>query len=449
MHPRVVTELRDAVIVATARTPMGRYGGQLKDVRPDDLAAVVIKEAVQRASVRPEEVADVVFGCANQAGEDNRNVARMGLLLAGFPVEVPGQTVNRLCGSGMQAAITAAREIQTGGTEVMVAGGVESMTRAPWVIAKPDAAFPRGPQTAFDTSLGWRLVNPRMAEAYGTLQMGETAERVAAKYEVVREVQDEFALRSHQLAVAAQLAGRFDEEIVPVSVPQRKGDPIMLSDDEGPRSDSSLESLAKLRSAFQKDGTVTAGNASSLNDGAAALVLMSATRAEERGLKPLARFVAAASAGVHPDFMGIGPVPATYKALAAAGLDVEDIGLVELNEAFAAQAVACIRLLGFDEEKVNVNGGAIALGHPLGCSGARLVGTLVQEMNRRQAEFGLATMCIGVGQGICSIWQLVGDSSSSAVRSSSAATSLQRRLAEATTSPSSTAGAAIPTSSRR
>src|SRR5262249_41380382 len=246
MQARVMTELRDAVIVATARTPSGRYGGNLKAFRPDDLAAVVSKEAVQRASVRPEEVADVVFGCANQAGEDNRNVARMGLLLAGFPVEVPGQTVNRLCGSGMQAAITAAREIQTGGAEGMVAGGVESMTRAPWVIAKPDAAFPRGPQTAFDTGLGWRLVNPRMAEAYGTLQMGETAERVAAKYEVVREVQDEFALRSHQLAVAAQLAGRFDEEIVPVSVPQRKGDPIVLSDDEGPRGDSSLESLAKL-----------------------------------------------------------------------------------------------------------------------------------------------------------------------------------------------------------
>ena len=443
-----MAELRDAVIVSTARTPMGRYGGQLKDVRADDLAALVIKEAVQRAGVRPDEVADVVFGCANQAGEDNRNVARMGLLLAGFPVEVPGQTVNRLCGSGMQAAITAAREIQTGGAEVMVAGGVESMTRAPWVMAKPETPFPRGPQTAFDTALGWRLVNPRMAEAYGTLQMGETAERVAAKYEVVREVQDEFALRSHQLAVAAQLAGRFDEEIVPVSVPQRKGDPIVLSDDEGPRSDSSLEALAKLRPAFQKDGTVTAGNASSLNDGAAALVLMSATSAEERGLRPLARFVAAAAAGVHPDFMGIGPVPATYKALAAAGLDVDDIGLVELNEAFAAQAVACIRLLGFDEDKVNVNGGAIALGHPLGCSGARLVATLVQEMNRRQVEFGLATMCIGVGQGICSIWQLAGDSSSLAVRSSSAAISLQRRLAEATTSPSSTAGAAIPTSSR-
>src|SRR5215470_14908365 len=296
---------------------MGRYGGQLRDVRPDDLAAVALKEACERARVKPAEVEDVILGCANQAGEDNRNVARMGLLLAGFPVEVPGQTVNRLCGSGMQAAITAAREIQAGGAEVMVAGGVESMTRAPWVIAKPEGPFPRGPQTAFDTALGWRLVNPKMAEVYGTLQMGETAERVAAKYEVVREVQDEFALRSHRLAVAAQLAGRFDDEIVPVSVPQRKGDAIVLSDDEGPRSDSSLESLAKLRPAFQKDGTVTAGNASSLNDGAAALLLMSAAEARERGLQPLARFVGAAAAGVHPDYMGVGPVPATYRALAA------------------------------------------------------------------------------------------------------------------------------------
>src|SRR5215831_5412694 len=275
MHPRVMTELRDAVIVATARTPIGRYGGQLKDVRPDDLAAVVIKEAVQRASVRPEEVDDVVFGCANQAGEDNRNVARMGLLLAGLPVEVPGQTVNRLCGSGMQATITAAREIQTGGAGVMVAGGVESMTRAPWVMAKPDGAYARGPQTVHDTALGWRLVNPRMAELYGTLQMGETAERVAAKYEIERQAQDEFALRSHQRAVEAQRSGRLEGEIVPVTVPQRRGDPLVVSADEGPRADSSIESLARLRPAFQSDGTVTAGNASPLNDGAAALVLMS------------------------------------------------------------------------------------------------------------------------------------------------------------------------------
>jgi 3-oxoadipyl-CoA thiolase len=402
-----MAELRDAVIVATARTPMGRYGGQLKDVRPDDLAGLVIGEAVQRAGVQPEEVDDVVFGCANQAGEDNRNVARMGLLLAGLPVEVPGQTVNRLCGSGMQATITAAREIQTGGAGVMVAGGVESMTRAPWVMAKPDGAYPRGPQTAYDTALGWRLVNPRMQDLYGTLQMGETAERVAAKYEVDRQAQDEFALRSHRRALEAQASGRFEAEIVPVTVPQRRGDPLVLSADEGPRPDSSLESLGKLRPAFQKDGTVTAGNASPLNDGATALVLMSAERARDRGLRPLARFVAGAAAGVHPDYMGIGPVPATLKALERAGLQVSDLGVAELNEAFAAQAVACVRLLGLDEETVNVNGGAIALGHPLGCSGARLVGTLVHEMGRRQAEFGLATMCIGVGQGIASIWQLV------------------------------------------
>jgi 3-oxoadipyl-CoA thiolase len=402
-----MAELRDAVIVATARTPMGRYGGQLSAMRPDDLAALVIAEVVERAGVRPEEIDDVVFGCANQAGEDNRNVARMALLLAGLPVEVPGQTVNRLCGSGMQATMTAAREIQTGAADVMIAGGVESMTRAPWVMAKPDGAFPRGPQTIHDTSLGWRLVNPRMAELYGTLQMGETAERVAARYEIDREAQDEFALRSHQRAVAAQRSGRFDAEIVPVTVPRHRGEPQVVTADEGPRPDSSLESLGRLRPAFQKEGTVTAGNASSLNDGAAALVLMSADQARDRGLRPLARFVAGAAAGVHPDYMGIGPVPATLRALERAGLKAEDLGVVELNEAFAAQSVACVRVLGLDEEDVNVNGGAIALGHPLGCSGARLVGTLVHEMRLRGAELGLATMCIGVGQGIASIWQLM------------------------------------------
>jgi 3-oxoadipyl-CoA thiolase len=400
-----MAELEEAVLVATARTPMGRYGGQLKDVRPDDLAATAIREAVFRAGIEPGEVDDVIFGCANQAGEDNRNVARMGLLLAGLPVEVPGQTVNRLCGSGMQATITAAREIQSGGGRVMVAGGVESMTRAPWVMAKPGTPYARGPQTAYDTALGWRLVNPRMAEMYGTLQMGETAERVAAKYEVDREAQDEFALRSHRNAVAAQQAGRFGPEIVPVQVPQRKGEPLLLTQDEGPRADSSLEALAELRPAFQRDGTVTAGNSSPLNDGAAALVLMSAEEARKRGLEPMARFVAAAAAGVHPDYMGIGPVPATQRALDAAGIRTEDVDLVELNEAFAAQSIACIRLLGLAEDRVNVNGGAIALGHPLGCSGARLVGTLVLEMQRRDSRYGLATMCIGVGQGIASVWQ--------------------------------------------
>ena len=402
-----MTDLRDAVIVATARTPMGRYGGQLKDVRPDDLAAIVLKEVCERAQIESKEVSDVILGCANQAGEDNRNVARMALLLAGFPVDVPGQTVNRLCGSGMQATIAAAREIQTGAADVMIAGGVESMTRAPWVMPKPDGAFPRGPQTAYDTSLGWRLINPKMAELYGTLQMGETAERVATMYEVSRSDQDAFALRSHQRALAAQESGRLAEEIVPVLIPQRKGEAIQVTTDEGPRRDTSLEALARLRPAFADKGSVTAGNSSPLNDGATALVLMSAAKARERGLQPLARLVSAAPAGVNPNYMGIGPVPASSKALEQAGLHPSDMGVVELNEAFASQSLACVRLLGLDEEKVNVNGGAIALGHPLGSSGARLVSTLVREMVRRDVEFGLATMCIGVGQGIASIWQRV------------------------------------------
>ncbi|HEX2648280.1 MAG TPA: thiolase family protein [Candidatus Dormibacteraeota bacterium] len=390
--------MHEAVVVATARTPMGRYGGQLKDVRPDDLAAVVLKEACDRAHVKPEEVDDVILGCANQAGEDNRNVARMALLLAGFPVDVPGQTVNRLCGSGMQATISAAREIQVGAAEIMVAGGVESMTRSPWVMPKATSPFPRGPQTVYDTALGWRLVNPKMAAMYGTLQMGETAERVAQKYEVSREDQDAFALRSHQRAVAAQKSGRLAEEIVPLNG---------LTDDEGPRPDTSMEALAKLKPAFGENGSVTAGNASPLNDGATALVLMSAEKAKERGLQPIARLVSAAPAGVHPDYMGIGPVPASLKALDKAGREPGDMGVVELNEAFASQSLACIRLLDLDEAKVNVNGGAIALGHPLGSSGARLVSTLVREMAHRDTEYGLATMCIGVGQGIASVWQRI------------------------------------------
>jgi 3-oxoadipyl-CoA thiolase len=402
-----MAELQDAVVVATARTPMGKYGGQLKDVRPDDMAAIVMREVVTRAEVEPADVEDAVFGCANQAGEDNRNVARMGLLLAGFPVEVPGQTVNRLCGSGMQATISAAREIQAGAARVVLSGGVESMSRAPWVMAKPQVGFARGAQTAYDTALGWRLVNPKMAEMYGTLQMGETAERVASRYEVDREAQDEFALRSHQRAVAAQEEGRLEPEIVPVTVPQKKGDPLTVGSDEGPRRDSTREALARLSPAFEQGGTVTAGNSSPLNDGAAALLLMSVEEARRRRLEPLARFVAAGAAGVHPDYMGIGPVPASLRALDAAGLQPSDMDLVELNEAFAAQAVACIRLLGLDEERVNVNGGAIALGHPLGCSGARLVGTLIHEMRRRGARYGLATMCIGVGQGIASVWEAV------------------------------------------
>ncbi|MBJ7599187.1 MAG: 3-oxoadipyl-CoA thiolase [Candidatus Nephthysia bennettiae] len=397
--------MQEVVVAATARTPMGKYGGQLKDMRPDDLAALVMREAVARAGVELSDVEDVVFGCANQAGEDNRNVARMGLLLAGFPVEVPGQTVNRLCGSGMQATISAAREIQAGAAAVMLAGGVESMSRAPWVMPKPGVGFARGQQTIYDTALGWRLVNPRMAEMYGTLQMGETAERVAARYEVDRDAQDQFAMRSHQRAMAAQSEGRLEAEIVPVQVPQRKGPPLTVTDDEGPRPDSSLEALGRLAPVFQEDGTVTAGNSSPLNDGAAALVLMAAGEARRRRLEPLARLVAAGAAGVHPDYMGIGPVPAALRALDAAGLRPADMELVEINEAFAAQAVACVRLLGLDEERVNVNGGAIALGHPIGCSGARLVATLLHEMRRRGARYGLAAMCIGVGQGIASVWE--------------------------------------------
>src|SRR5256886_3864247 len=330
----------DAVVVATARTSMGRYGGQLKDIGPDDIAAIVLKEVCERAHVKPEEVEDVILGCANQAGEDNRNVARMALLLAGFPVEVPGQTVNRLCGSGMQATIAAAREIQSGSADIMVAGGVESMTRAPWVMPKPDAGFPRGPQTVYDSALGWRLVNPKMAALYGTLQMGETAERVAQKYEVSREDQDVFALRSHQRAVAAQRSGRLAEEIVKVSIPQRKGEPLVLADDEGPPADSTLEALGRLRPAFAEKGSVTAGNASPLNDGATALVLMSDTKARERGLRPLARLVSAAPAREPPRHMRIRPVPSSLKAHEKAALQPSDMQVVELNEAFASQSLA-------------------------------------------------------------------------------------------------------------
>ena len=395
--------MRDAWIVSAVRTPVGRYGGALRSVRPDDMAALAIKASVERSGLDPALIEDVILGNANGAGEDNRNVARMAALLAGLPLETGGQTVNRLCGSGMQATIAGVREIQAGGADVLIAGGVESMTRAPWVMAKPDGGFPRGPQTVYDSSLGWRLINPKMAELYGTLQMGETAEKVAAKYEVSREDQDEFALRSHQRAIAAQQAGKFDSELVPVAIPQRKGEAITVSSDEGPRADSTLESLARLKPVFQADGTVTAGNASPLNDGASALVLMEAGEAKRRGLRVLATFVASASIGVHPSYMGIGPVPATRKALAKAGLAIGDVDLVEINEAFAAQSVACVRELGLNEEKVNVNGGAIALGHPLGSSGSRLICSLTYEMNRSGAEVGLATMCIGVGQGIASI----------------------------------------------
>ena len=395
----------DAVVVAYVRTPMGRYGGQLSTVRPDDLAALAVGEVVRRAGIDPGDVDDVILGCANQAGEDNRNVARMAALLAGFPAEVPGQTVNRLCGSGMQALIAGAREIRDGAADVIVAGGVESMSRSPLVMAKPEGGFARGARTLEDTALGWRLVNPRMVELGHTDALGETAEKVAEGYGVSREEQDAFALRSHRNALAAQAAGVLAEEIVPVEVAGRRGAVTTVETDEGPRTDAELERLPQLRAVFREGGTVTAGNASPLNDGAAALVLTSGAEAERRGLAPLARFVDGAYAGVDPSHMGIGPVPATRKLLDRRGLSVGDVDLAEVNEAFAAQAVPSVGELGLDPEIVNVNGGAIALGHPLGSSGARMVGTLVRELGRREGRYGLATMCIGVGQGIASLWE--------------------------------------------
>jgi acetyl-CoA acetyltransferase family protein len=355
--------------------------------------------------VDPADVDDVILGCANQAGEDNRNVARMAALLAGFPVEVPGQTVNRLCGSGMQALIAGAQAIRTGSADVVVAGGVESMSRAPWVMAKPEAGLARGARTLEDTALGWRLVNPKMVEMGHTDALGETAENVAERYGVSREDQDAFALGSHRKAVAAREAGWFEGEIVAVEAPGPKGTTKAVELDEGPREESALERLPSLPTVFREGGTVTAGNASPLNDGASALVLMSGREAERRGVAPLARFVGAGYAGVEPSHMGIGPVPATRKLLERTGVSIEDVHLFELNEAFASQAVASMRELGIDEELVNVNGGAIALGHPLGSSGARMVGTLVRELGRREERYGLATMCIGVGQGIGSLWE--------------------------------------------
>jgi len=395
--------LREAWIVEAVRTPVGRYGGALANVRPDDLAALVIKAVVERSGIDPASIEDVILGCANQAGEDNRNVARMSALLAGLPVEVAGQTVNRLCGSGLQAINTAAHAIGAGDGEVFVAGGVESMTRAPYVMAKADAAWDRGARELQDTTLGWRFLNPKLAAMYYPFSMGETAENVVEQYRVSRERQDAFALQSHQRAVAAIEAGRFDDQIVPVEVPQRKGDPVVVTRDEHPRADTSLAALAKLRPAFRDGGSVTAGNSSGINDGAAATLVVEARRARELGLKPLARVISTAVAGVDPAVMGVGPVPASRKALDRAGLSVADLDLIELNEAFASQSVVVMDELGLDPDKVNVNGGAISLGHPLGASGARLVTMLVHELARRGGRYGLATMCIGVGQGIATI----------------------------------------------
>lgn len=404
----------EAVIVSAVRTPIGAHGGALAAVRPDDLAALVVSEAVRRAGVDPAEVEEVYLGCANQAGEDNRNVARMAVLLAGLPPEVAAVTFNRLCASGMQAVNAAARAIKAGEGEVYVAGGVESMSRSPYSVPKADKAFPWGNLTAWDTTLGWRYPNPRIEKQFGIDSMGETAENIAAlRPSITRQDQDAFAAESHRRAIAAIDSGLFAEEIVPVPIPQRKGEPLMVTTDERPRRDTTLESLAKLKPAFRDGGTVTAGNSSGINDGAAALVLMSDRKAAALGLKPWARVVASGAAGVEPRVMGLGPIEATRKALRRAGLEMSAIRLVELNEAFAVQSLAVMQDLGLPPEITNVNGGAIALGHPLGCSGARILTALLHEMRRRapgekRPYYGLATLCVGVGQGEATIVEWIG-----------------------------------------
>jgi len=397
--------MHDAVIIDAIRTPIGNLGGALASVRPDDLAALVIKSIVERNHLDPTLIEEVYFGCANQAGEDNRNIARMASLLAGLPVSVAGVTFNRLCASGLAAVNAAARAIKVGEGEVYIAGGVESMSRAPYSLPKAEAGVPFGNLTAWDTTLGWRYPNPKMMEMYGIDSMGETAENIAEKTKISRDEQDALALQSHQRAIAAMDQGKFAEEIIPVLIPQKKGDPLKVTTDERPRRDTSLENLAILKPAFRKEGgTVTAGNSSGLNDGAAALLVMGADKAKNLGLKPLARILASAAAGVEPRLMGLGPVPATQKVLKRAGLSVIDIGLVELNEAFAVQSLAVMKESGLSPNITNVNGGAIALGHPLGCSGARILTTLIHEMKRRAPTtkkpfYGLATLCVGVGQG--------------------------------------------------
>jgi 3-oxoadipyl-CoA thiolase len=399
--------MAEAYVVEALRTPMGSYRGALAGVRPDDLAAHAIAAVVERSGVDPERIADVYLGAANQSGEDNRDVARMAALLAGLPSSVPGATVNRLCASGLEAVNVAARAVKLGEGDLYLAGGVESMSRAPWVLGKPERGFPRGDQALQDTTLGWRFVNPRMAGlGVSTESMGETGENVAERYGVSREAQDAYALRSHRRAVAAAEAGRFAEEIVPIEAPRGR-ETALVEADEGPRPDASLEKMAKLRPVFREGGTVTAGNASTLNDGAACTLIASAAGVEALGAEPLARVVAFGVAGVDPAYMGIGPAVAVPRALAAAGLTLEEIDLIELNEAFASQVLACAAELGLDEEKLNVNGGAIALGHPLGCSGARLTVTLVHELRRRGGRYGIATMCVGVGQGLATVFEAV------------------------------------------
>jgi 3-oxoadipyl-CoA thiolase len=397
----------DAYLIDAVRTPMGAYRGALAGVRPDDLAAHTIRAVVDRSGVDPAEITDVYFGAANQSGEDNRDVARMAALLAGLPDSVPGATVNRLCASGLEAINCAARAVKLGEGDFYLAGGVESMSRAPWVVGKPERGLPRGEQTMHDTTLGWRFVNPRMAElGVSTESMGETGENVAERYGVSREDQDAFALRSHQRAVAAAEAGLFAEEIVPIEAPKGR-ETVVVEADEGPRPDASLEAMAKLRPAFREGGTVTAGNASTLNDGAACLLVASEAGVEKLGAQPLARVLASGVAGVDPAYMGIGPAVAIPRALAANQLELDQIDLIELNEAFASQVLACARELGIEEDRLNVNGGAIALGHPLGCSGARLAGTLIRELRRRKGHYGVATMCVGVGQGLATVFEAV------------------------------------------
>ena len=394
--------MREAVIVEAVRTPMGRHSGIFKDVRTDDLAAYIIAKMVAKTGINKDEIEDVYFGCTNQAGEDSRNVARNASLLAGLPYTIPGATINRLCGSGLEAINQAGRAVETDHGDLFIAGGVESMTRGPWVMAKPANAFQRGDVQLYDSSLGWRFPNKRMGELYSLINNGETAENVAEKYQISREDQDKLALASHQKALKAQQDGRLKDEIVPFEVVQR-GKTLVHDKDEGPRSDTTLEILAGLQAAFKKGGSVTAGNSSPLSDGAAAVLVTTPQKAEQLKLAPLVRIVASATAGVHPNYMGIGPIPAAQKAMKRAGLTIEQIDLVEINEAFASQVLACSRELGIDLNKLNVNGGAIALGHPLGCSGARIMTTLVHEMKKRGSRYGLATMCIGVGQGIATI----------------------------------------------
>jgi 3-oxoadipyl-CoA thiolase len=389
--------MRDALIVSAVRTPVGRAGGALAEVRADDLAAIAVRAAVDRASFDPARLDDVILGCTNQAGEDNRNVARMAALLAGFPIEVPGQTVNRLCGSGLQAVVSAAQAIKAGEGDAFVAGGVESMTRAPYVMLKSGEPWNRQPPAVADSTVGWRFVNPRMNAGW-TIPLGMTAEKVAKQYGITREEQDAVALESQRRAVCAMREGVFRDEIVPVEIPRKTGSPVIVSEDEHPRPDASHDTLAALKPAFAANGSVTAGNSSGINDGSSALLLVGGDAA--LGVRPLARIVASAVAGVDPSLMGIGPVPATRKALERAGLSVDQIDLWELNEAFASQSIACIRDLQLDPAKVNVYGGAIALGHALGSSGSRMLTTLVHALRRRKVRYGLATMCIGVGQGI-------------------------------------------------